>query len=256
MSLHVHVQGQGPDLVLLHGWAMHGGVFDDLLPSLCRSYRVHCIDLPGHGHSTYQHEMRSIDALTDAVKPYIPHNALVMGWSLGGQVALNIATQFQLSALVLVSTTPKFVASEDWSAGMEQEVFAQFFTRLHENHLRTVQDFLTLQVRGDVQASDTLSRLKASLLQCPADVEALYEGLDILRDTDLRAVLPKLTLPALVISGEYDRITHPAAGEYLAQSIPLAKFALCKRAGHAPFISHQSWFMERLQEFFQALPPT
>lgn len=254
MRLHVRVQGQGADLVLLHGWAMHSGVFDDLLPALTRSYRVHCIDLPGHGHSAYHHEMNSIDALTEAVKPYVPQKAIVLGWSLGGQVALQIAHQMPLSALVLVSTTPKFIASEDWSAGMTQGVFTQFFTRLHENHLMTVQDFLTLQVRGDLQASETLSRLRETLLQCPPETEALYDGLTILRDVDLRDVLPQLNIPTLVISGEYDRITHPSAGEYLAKAMQQAQFALCKRAGHAPFISHQSWFIARLQEFLQTVP--
>ena len=254
MSFHVHTQGQGPDLVMLHGWAMHSGVFDGLLPTLTKNYRVHCIDLPGHGHSAYHHEMRSIQQLSASIEPYVPDNAIVMGWSLGGQVALQLAQCLSLSALVLVSTTPRFVASTDWSSGMGEEVFAQFFARLHENHLRTVQDFLSLQVRGDVQASETLSQLKETLLQSPADIEALYEGLDILRDTDLRALLPQLNIPTLVITGEYDRITHPSAGEYIAEAMPQSQFKLCQRAGHAPFISHQSWFVQQLQDFFQTLP--
>ena len=254
MSVHMRVQGRGPDVVLLHGWAMHGGVFDELLPLLTKDYRVHCIDLPGHGMSDYQNEMRSLQQLTSAVQPYVPNNAIVLGWSLGGQVALQLTQQMQLHALVLVSTTPKFVADTQWSAGMAQETFEQFFTRLHENHLRTVQDFLTLQVRGDVQATETLSHLKEILLHYPPVVEALYDGLSILRDTDLRTVLPSMQIPSLVMSGEYDRITHPAAGEYLAQTMPQAKFSLCKRAGHAPFISHQQWFVEQLQEFITSLP--
>lgn len=256
MSLHVRVQGQGPDVVLLHGWAMHSGVFDDLLPSLTNDYRVHCIDLPGHGLSTYQHEMRSLQQLADAVQSYVPINSIVLGWSLGGQVALQLAQQMQLQALVLVSTTPKFVADTEWSAGMPQVIFDQFFTRLHQNHLRTVQDFLTLQVRGDVQATETLSHLKEGLLHYPPVAEALYDGLSILRDTDLRAALPTTQIPSLVISGEYDRITHPAAGEYLAHTMSQAKFALCNRAGHAPFISHQQWFVKQLQEFITSLPRT
>ncbi len=51
MSIHVHIEGEGRDLVLLHGWAMHGGIFTDLLPELKQHHRVHVIDLPGHGQS-------------------------------------------------------------------------------------------------------------------------------------------------------------------------------------------------------------
>ncbi len=254
MSLHVRTQGQGQNLVLLHGWAMHSGIFDDLLPSLTKEYRVHCIDLPGHGHSAYHHEMNSLQQLVSAVQSHIPSNAIILGWSLGGQVALHLAQLMPLRALVLVSTTPKFVAAEGWSLGMAKDVFAHFFARLHENHVRTVEDFLSLQVRGDAQAGDALRRLKESLLQHPAVADALYEGLNILRDTDLRPALSELKLPALVISGEYDRITHPDAGEYLARFLPHGQFMLCKRAGHASFISNQHWFLEQLHSFVQSLP--
>ena len=49
--LHVETFGSGPDLVLLHGWGMHGGVWGDFALRLAERYRVHVIDLPGHGFS-------------------------------------------------------------------------------------------------------------------------------------------------------------------------------------------------------------
>jgi len=49
-GLHVESTGEGPPLVLLHGWAMHGGLFAPLVPALARRYRVSVVDLPGHGH--------------------------------------------------------------------------------------------------------------------------------------------------------------------------------------------------------------
>ena len=53
MSLHIDTQGQGPDLILLHGWAMHSGIFAPLLAKLTAHFRVHCVDLPGHGQSRH-----------------------------------------------------------------------------------------------------------------------------------------------------------------------------------------------------------
>src|SRR6476646_11598564 len=50
-DLHVEVIGQGPPLVLLHGWAMHGGVFAPLVARLRDRYTLHVVDLPGHGLS-------------------------------------------------------------------------------------------------------------------------------------------------------------------------------------------------------------
>ncbi len=49
--MHIDVTGQGPDLVLIHGWALQGGVFAPLVQRLADRFTLHCVDLPGHGHS-------------------------------------------------------------------------------------------------------------------------------------------------------------------------------------------------------------
>ena len=51
--LHVEIRGTGPDLVLLHGWALHGGMWGPWLDELGRRARLHLIDLPGHGRSRW-----------------------------------------------------------------------------------------------------------------------------------------------------------------------------------------------------------
>ena len=49
--MHIETLGSGPSLVLLHGWALHGGVFAPLVQRLSDRYTLHLVDLPGHGHS-------------------------------------------------------------------------------------------------------------------------------------------------------------------------------------------------------------
>lgn len=253
MNLHVTIHGQGPDLVLLHGWAMHSGIFDALLPILAPQYRVHCIDLPGHGGSPFNSEQHNLEQWAAVILPHVPEQAIVLGWSLGGLIALKLAQLTALRALILVSTTPRFVATEDWTQGMSPTVFAQFFSHLQKNLTSTVEDFLRLQVRGDAHAADTFNALKTSLLQHPADPYALQVGLEILRDADERAALPNIKLPTLVIAGEYDRIAHPNASEYTAQRLVDAQYCLIKRAGHAPFISHRLEFLSEAQAFLHGI---
>jgi len=253
MKLHVDITGEGADLVFLHGWAMHGGVFDELLPTLAQRYRVHCVDLPGHGRSEFDTGIRSLEQLTAAVQLHVPQQAMVLGWSLGGMIALKLAQWQALRALVLVSTTPRFVANESWPQGMAADIFAQFFSNLHQNLIGTVDNFLRLQVRGDSHAASTFAALHASLLQHPAHPAALQAGLEILRDADERAALPDIRLPTLVMAGEYDRITHPNTSSYLAGHLPQARFCLIKRAGHAAFMSHREEFLGELQRFLTDL---
>jgi pimeloyl-[acyl-carrier protein] methyl ester esterase len=252
-KLHVHVTGHGDDLVLLHGWAMHGGVFAELLPTLAQRHRVHVIDLPGHGLSAFDVAIGKLDSLADIVRPHVPNNALVLGWSLGGLLALKLAQLQTLRGVVLTSTTPRFVADASWPHGMAQPVFTQFFAKLQQNLRVTVQDFLALQVRGDSDAAHTLKALQEVLLKTPGDDAALRLGLQILRDADERRSLSGIQVPTLVIAGEYDRITHPKASQYLASQLPQARYVEIKRAGHAPFISHREQFVTEVNQFLTSL---
>ena len=51
-AMHVESHGSGAPLVLIHGWGMHGGVWDNVVPQLAQHFSVHCVDLPGHGYSS------------------------------------------------------------------------------------------------------------------------------------------------------------------------------------------------------------
>jgi pimeloyl-[acyl-carrier protein] methyl ester esterase len=173
---------------------------------------------------------------------------MVLGWSWGGLLALKLAQRLRLRALILVSSSPRFIANAEWPNGMAPDVFAQFFRRLQQNMQSTVQDFLRLQVRGDAHAAETFAALKA-MLQYPANPQTLQNGLALLRNADEGAAISNIHVPTLVIAGEYDRITHPKASAQLAQQLPDARLVSIKRAGHAPFISHRDEFMIAMQNF-------
>ncbi len=252
MKLNVDITGTGFDLVLLHGWGLNARIWDGMAGELAGTCRLHRIDLPGHGRSEWTPECRTLDDFTRAVAPYVPRNATVLGWSLGGMVALRLATLAaeRIARLVLVATTPRFVTAPDWSAAMTPQALAGFGARLREDYKATVQEFLALQVRGDERELASLrelrQRLTAGGLPEPA---ALEVGLDILGSVDLRASLARLSLPALIVAGEHDRVTPPGASGHLAGHIPGSRFHLIRRAGHAPFISHAEEFRTVLLDF-------
>jgi pimeloyl-[acyl-carrier protein] methyl ester esterase len=79
--------------------------------------------------------------------------------------------------------------------------------------------------------------------------EALRTGLQLLRDTDLRPRLAEIQQPVLVMQGSRDRLTPVQAGETLAAMLPEARFERIESAGHAPFLSHEPEFIERVKPF-------
>ena len=257
--VHVEIRGSsGPDVVLLHGWALHGGMWGPWLEPLAERARLHFVDLPGHGRSPWPEGAASLRDLANAVSPHVPAGAAVLGWSLGGMVALELARARpgDLAALVLVATTPCFLARDDWSNGMSPAVLDGFAAGLGGDYRRTISNFLALQTWGDEHATQALRSLRASLDDHgEPDARALAAGLEILRHADLRAHLDRIAVPTLVIAGEHDRITPAAAGRELASRLPTARFVQVPKAGHAPFLSHAEIVRSEVTDFLSFLLP-
>ena len=118
--LYRHTLGSGPDVLLLHGWGMHSGVWEDVVEALLDHHRVTILDLPGHGYSRASRSDHTLDALTAAVLTVAPPRAAWVGWSLGGLAAQRaaIVAPERVSRLVLVSSTPCFVQRPDWPHGI------------------------------------------------------------------------------------------------------------------------------------------
>lgn len=251
-ALHVEIRGSGPDLVLLHGWALHGGMWGPWVDHLAAHRRLHVIDLPGHGHSAWPPAVTDLAGLAAAMLPSLPRGAAVMGWSLGGMLALELARLHprHVGPLVLLATTPRFLAGSGWEHGLRPDVLDGFARGLVDDYPRTVRNFLALQTLGDENATESLRLLRSKLAtHGEPDRRALETGLQILRDADLRDGLPWIAQPTLVIAGEYDRLTPPEAGRELARALPAARFSLVERAGHAPFLSHADQVLAEVLPF-------
>jgi pimeloyl-[acyl-carrier protein] methyl ester esterase len=107
-----------------------------------------------------------------------------------------------------------------------------------------------LQAHGGDAAKDTIRRLREHFFERgePA-AQDLQAGLDILLETDLREALARIKASTLVLHGDYDKLAPVQAGYWLAEHLPTANLQVCKGASHAPFLSHPTWFVERLKEF-------
>ena len=229
-----------PVLALLHGWGMNARVFDALGTSLSDDFEVRALDLPGHGGRAAL-PVNTLHSWADDLVQQLPDNATLLGWSLGGQVAMRAALDHphKIARLLLLASTPKFVATPGWQRGMAAADLQAFGAALLADPQATLLRFLSLQTRGMPGQKALLQRLRQVLLATPAaDGEALAAGLAILRDTDLRLDLTRLTQPTLVLHGALDTLTPPEAGAWLAEALPAAQHLELARAAHAPHLSH------------------
>ena len=239
----------GP-VVLLHGWGMNLRVFDGLRAALGQHHPVTAIDLPGHGRSPWPAHACAQQQLA-ALAAMLPRGATLAGWSLGGQFALQLAAQPALGVrrVVLIASSPRFVRATDWPHGLPAATLQQFTERLERDAAATIADFVELLVRGSANAAAVRAILQGAQQHGRAEPEALRAGLALLEHNDLRELARRIDVPALVIAGEYDRVTPPQAAQALAQLLPRAQLLRIERAGHAPFLSHAAQVSDALLAF-------
>lgn len=246
-SLHIDSCGDGPDLVLLHGWAMHGGVFDDLVGHLRGRFRIHRVDLPGHGLSQDAASHGGAAQWARRIAAQLPP-ALWAGWSLGGLLALHAALEQpeRVKGLALIAATPRFVAAHDWPAAMSADALELFAAQLQDDHAATVLRFLSLQMHNDDSAA--LRRMRHLVLARGAPCGmALEAGLAMLASEDLRDRLATLEMPQLWLAGQRDRLTPAAAMRSAAALGRQARFMQLP-TGHMPFVSHAREVAHALEE--------
>jgi pimeloyl-[acyl-carrier protein] methyl ester esterase len=265
-ALHLEASGNGPPLVFWHGWGMNLRVFDGLRGALGSEYRTLAVDLPGHGRSPWVDEGASrgtaasadagaeatANAALEQLLATLPVASTLVGWSLGGQFALRAAALAPecVARLILVSSTPRFTTAPDWPHGISLAALAGMQARLASDYRGILSDFLELQVRGSRDAAQVARSLGAALLgHGEAQPAALAAGLAWLAHHDLRAALPAVRQPTLLLAGGYDRVTPAAAGAALAAALPDARYQAIARAAHAPFLSHPQEFLATLRGF-------
>lgn len=252
MKLHCEESGSGADVVLLHGWGMHGGVWRELALGLAQRFRVHVVDLPGYRASPACHPY-TLERIAAEVARQMPSPCAVCGWSFGGQVALAWAGAFpqQVARLALIATTPCFARRDDWPQAVEAGVLKNFAQALTTDRAGALKRFLSLQAVGDERAKEVTRQLRQNLsILANGGLQVLKQGLELLLDVDLRERLSDIRQSALVLHGERDTLAPPAAGEYLAKVLPHARLVRLRGAAHAPFLSDPRRVGRLLAGFF------
>jgi len=261
--LHYQATGSGQSLLLLHGWGMSRAVFSEVEERLAPSFRCLSIDLPGHGASPVTSGF-SLENLVAAVGGFIRQlqleKPILLGWSLGGIVAQKVALQGEnpLAGLVLVSTTPRFVAGKEWQAGLPELQLRALRRDLRRNYARALGEFFQLMFAGAQLPRDRFRevvRFAAGAGRVPDETSALA-GLELLQRSDLSRQLHKIDYPCLVVHGTADRIIPVEAGRYLAEQIAGSELELLPEAGHAPFLDRPEQFCERIERFIHGIPGT
>jgi pimeloyl-[acyl-carrier protein] methyl ester esterase len=237
-------------LILLHGWGFSHHIWNAVATELSHTWQVYQVDLPGHGQSPFC-EYHLLNLL-NILEKNLPKNAVWIGWSLGGLLAMAMAIYKPnaVRALVLVASSPRFVIDENWQCALSPEILEKFNQQLQENTVDTVRRFLFLQVQGSETAKQQLRYLQEFLTYSHIpDSETLKQGLHFLLHTDLRAELHTISCPALLCLGERDKIVPVDMGQHCLHYWKNLHIVEIPKAAHIPFLSHFDIFMHTVKGF-------
>ncbi|WP_455210269.1 pimeloyl-ACP methyl ester esterase BioH [Kaarinaea lacus] len=254
MSIYSETHGRGSkDIVLIHGWGMSGNVWEPVTDILCHNYRITILDLPGYGRSAqFVLPQYTLESLADELVSLVPPGATVLGWSLGGMIAMQMALRYPnaFDRLILVATSPQFQLSADWPHAVDTRILENFASELATSYKDTIQQFLAIQALGSEHAREEIRLLRDKVFRDgEPDPNALRQSLRILQTANLRDKMQDIAMDTLIICGERDRLVPIAAAKRLAQSIEHCQLRIIKGASHAPFISHQEAFIQALEAF-------
>lgn len=239
--------GTEPALVLLHGWGSNGAVWDRLLPHL-QGLPVLRLNLPGFDVSQtssdeplqpLDNKLWQTEALLEALAEVIPTGSVVMGWSLGGMLAVALAERYPslCQGVISIAANAQFVATLTWPEAMPKADFEGFFHGFAANPTLARKRFCGLQARGDIHEKALLQQLRADVPRLPSNDSWLH-ALQCLAAIDNRDALPGLACPGLHFFGEQDALVPVAAARRLQSSLPASQTVeILLNTAHAPHIT-------------------
>jgi malonyl-ACP O-methyltransferase BioC/pimeloyl-ACP methyl ester esterase len=244
-------------LVFIHGWATDSRVWSRQVDEFSKDHECLLVNLPGYSSGTEWHEPTlkpAVDNLLSAIGEDKGEIDLIgIGWSLGAQVLLKTATikPELFHRLVLVSATPCFIQKDDFPWGQPPATARKMAIDIKKALSETLERFYSLNfTKQELKMKLASDFIKSYSKFCKyLNKNSISVSLATLINTDLRNSLEKIRTPSLVVHGEDDQVVPAAAGGFLADNIPGARFELFKDTGHIPFLTKAVEFNGILRGF-------
>jgi len=250
MCLSAVRRGIGRPLVLLHGWGSSSRVWRKFSGLLATQFQTTAFDLPGFGLSDPT-EPIALGQLSARLLRAIEGRFLILGWSLGGLVALEMARRApeRVARVVLIAVNPCFVRRCDWAHAMEASVFESFAQRITAAPARALKRFAVLQASNGARRAEVAKQLQAAAVWKIPEPHVLSAALTLLSKSDMRQVLMGLNCPVALVLGERDALVPVAIRNELTALAPGLCCYVVSGAAHAPFLSHPTEIAAQVKEF-------
>ena len=249
--------GAGPPVLLVHGWAAHGGFFEDLGARLAAHHRVIVPTLRAHPGSDRGTLPLSIETLGEDLVTLIEalglEEVVVLGWSMGAMAlwAAAPALGALTSGLIVEDMSPRLVNDASWRFGLTGYSAADVAETLKE--IAADWPAYVSRFAPRMFARETVERhvswsIEEMSKADPAAMAALWSSMAA---QDFRAALARMSLPTLAVHGAQSQVYPDGATAFIAHTAPNAEQVVISGAGHVPHLEKPEAFFEHVAAFAQ-----
>jgi pimeloyl-ACP methyl ester carboxylesterase len=238
-------EGNGDDIILLHGWACNKDIFNSFLDRLALHFRVCSIDLPGFGQSDPPPTAWGVEEYTSMLEKFVAEldikNPVLLGHSFGGRISILFASRNSVNKVLLVD-----------SAGIRPRRTLRYHIKVCS--FKAMKRLLPL-LMGRKRANE---RIEAYRKRAGSSDYKAAEGImrNVLIKTvneDLRYAMPRIKAPTLLVWGVNDTATPLADAETMKRLIPDSGLVKL-RGGHYSFLDDPATFRAVLDSFLGIKP--
>ncbi len=263
-KIHLKISGDGPPLVLLHGWTSTHRDWNPFIDTFAQHFRVYRWDARGHGgHPLKNPSVPTVERMARDLQNLLDHyrleQAVVVGHSMGALTLWQYLRDFgdsRLSRLVFIDQSPRLLTGEGWQGGIYgdfgPERSAAFMAELRQDFAEAV---LRLVAFGNNPRARDLYRENAKGIQLARerlrtlDPQPLIDCWASLTAADYRDVLAGITIPALLVYGGASNFYSDGTARYVRDSIPNALLHTYPGVDHAPHLWERERFVGDVLDF-------
>ncbi|AYH45862.1 alpha/beta hydrolase [Azoarcus sp. DN11] len=265
--IHVKIDGEGPPLVLLHGWTASHRDWNPFVEAFAARHRVYRWDARGHGgHALHARTPVSAARMARDLEEMLEHcklrDAIVIGHSMGALTLWQYIRDFgcaRLRKLVIIDQSPRILTDEDWTWG----IYGDFDAARNAAFVRELQqDFaegvlglvgrsLNERARRKYRENGEGMELARQRLREMAP-QPLIDCWSSLAAADYRDVLEQIDVPSLLVYGGASNFYHTRTAHYVRDNIPNALLHIYEDVDHAPHLWLRERFVKDVLDFIDS----
>lgn len=263
-KIHLKISGNGPPLVLLHGWTSTHRDWNPFLAALEARHRVFRWDARGHGgHPLVTQSIPSAPRMARDLQNLLDHygleKAVVAGHSMGALTLWQYLRDFgeeRLSHLVIIDQSPRLLTDDTWKNGIygdfDQHRNAAFIDALESDFAEALLRLVAFGHNAKARAAylDNTAGMASARQRLQSLVpRPLIDCWASLSAADYRDVLATITLPTLLVYGGASNFYSTATARYVRDSIPGARLHIYDDVDHAPHLWERERFVRDVLDF-------